>query len=796
MSSLNLPGISSGIDTQKIIQQLMAINSRKLAKYQTSKNNYEKISSAFGQLKSQMNGLKSSVETLSEIERSFNANSNDRDVLTVSSSSDAGAGSHTVQVSQLAASETWIQDSSSFQNKTDYVGGGHFIYSYNDQERTITTVTDETTLEELVDLINKDEENPGVTAGLIYQGGNYHLMLNGQDTGTDYQIKINTTNTEVWRAGEALNKDSQTADADDKLIELDEFSGTLFGDETITISGKTHDGTAVNQNFDITEDVKIEHLLADIEDAFSDTASASLQNGKITLTDGTCGTSQMQFDLTYNPGSGSTTFDMPTISQTTEGGTTSADLADLAPSSFTETQSAQDARIRVDGFPPSVSEVQTLTPDAPATAGTFTLSYGQQQTAPISYNATTTQIQQALEELSNIDTGDITVTGDPLDTDPVDEGLSFTFAEDAGDVEPIQFNFSGLTGPTQGGSSITETAKGEDPWIERNSNSINDVLQGLTLNLQSVSEDNTPVEVNVSRNISSVKSKVNGMIQSYNSVMRFIADQTEYDSENKKMGLLAREIAVTLINSQTRQPFIGSVTGFSSAADTFTQAKDIGISVSGDGTLELDEEEFDQAVEEDFQGVLDLIGASETGNTDSDYVGFYASSQYTEPGEYDVKIECDDQGNITEALIKKPSEEWAAARDVTPAEGNLITCSEEPEKHLQLTFECNDGVAHGQGETEPAIEATVRVKEGFAVSLYDMIDQMTELDTGRIDIGAEAIDGKIDRLEKRIEDEQDKLDKIEQRLIMKYARLEKTLALLQRQQSAVGVMMSSIFGSG
>jgi hypothetical protein len=57
----------------------------------------------------------------------------------------------------------------------------------------------------------------------------------------------------------------------------------------------------------------------------------------------------------------------------------------------------------------SPSEVQTVTVDA--TAGNFTLTFDGETTANISESATAAQVQTALEALSSIQPGDVTVTG-------------------------------------------------------------------------------------------------------------------------------------------------------------------------------------------------------------------------------------------------------------------------------------------------------------------------------------------------------------------------------------------------
>ncbi|UCE47845.1 MAG: hypothetical protein JSW47_19880, partial [Phycisphaerales bacterium] len=206
MGELRLPGLATGIDTATLVEQLMKVNSRQLANYQVKKIGYEEETTALNELRTKVNDLNTSVTAISNATsmEAYKASSSDDDVLGVSASEDASEGSHSILIDQLATTETWIQDTSTFDYETDYVGGGTFIYSYNNIERQITAVADETTLEDFADLINNDEENPGVTASLLYQGGKYHLMLSGQRTGEDYRISVNAYSTEVWKADSAL----------------------------------------------------------------------------------------------------------------------------------------------------------------------------------------------------------------------------------------------------------------------------------------------------------------------------------------------------------------------------------------------------------------------------------------------------------------------------------------------------------------------------------------------------------------------------------------------------------------
>jgi len=63
------------------------------------------------------------------------------------------------------------------------------------------------------------------------------------------------------------------------------------------------------------------------------------------------------------------------------------------------------------GFTVPVNEVQTVTVGGSPTGGTFTLTFAGQTTATITYNAAASAVQTALQALSTIGSGNITVSG-------------------------------------------------------------------------------------------------------------------------------------------------------------------------------------------------------------------------------------------------------------------------------------------------------------------------------------------------------------------------------------------------
>lgn len=672
MGEIQFSGLTTGLDTAAIIDALMAIESRRLEAHEANKIEQEDIRDALNELETKVDSLRDALGELADSEdlRSFSTTSSDEDMLTFEALPQAHEGNHTVEINQLANAERWVHNTG-VEYAEDYIGAGTFIYSYNNQESIITT-TAETTLDDLVGLINNDANNPGVTAGLLFYNEAYHLVLNGDDAGSDYEISINSTNTEVWETDSAFTVGSDNAPLNTLLTGLDQFSGELVGDESITISGTQHDGTAVSEVFTINGNMKLSHLIGEINDAFGDTAKATLVNGQIVLTDVTTGVSQMTLSLSYNPGSGSSTLTLPGISQETEGGSVSASLANFAEADFAETLSAQDSQFKVDGYP-----------------------------------------------------------------------------------------------------------TGAEEWITRSSNTIGDVITGVTLHLH----DTGTVQVSLTRDVESLKGKLDDFVSAYNEVKTFIVENTAYSQDEEEAGLLQTDSTVRNINSMLRMPLIQQTYGFLIDVDSFLMPAQIGLELDGEGMLSLNDSTFDDAIAEDYMGVLALIGADKTGSSNSNAIEFYgASSKYTGGGTYDVQVVIAG-GVIASAQVK--AENDSTYRDAT-FDGNIVTGNSTftddgyvvyPENGLQLSIDVSQ---------DGTFTAKVYVKQGFAGTMEDVADQILKSTTGVLTLDQDSIENRISRLKDAIEEEEDRLASRERRLVAQYARLEKTLTLLQNQGSAFG----------
>ncbi|MCF7955425.1 MAG: flagellar filament capping protein FliD, partial [Phycisphaerae bacterium] len=485
---------------------------------------------------------------------------------------------------------------------------------------------------------------------------------------------------------------------------------------------------------------------------------------------------------------------LPTFSDATaDGGTEGGLLSNiLNAGDFIRTQAAQDSQIKVDGYP--ANEVQTLSAVTSPATGTYTLTYDGQTTGNIAVDASNAVIQAALEGLSNVNAGDITVSGS-LDAGDV----KFTFASSIGDASMISIDPALLDQSGASNYSMEETAKA---WISRSSNSFSGVLPGVSIELYDVGT----VQISLNKDLNSLKSKLKGLVSSYNSTISFIKEKSAYDEETKKAGVLISNYTTKVVQSIMRAGIRTPAVGFTEGEEEYIYAWEIGLDFSSDqdslGTLKLDEAKLDEAIENDYEAVAALIGAFNAGKssgTDKNIINFTGSSQYTEVGDYEVEVDTDGAGDILQVRIKHSSEtQWHYQPADTWDDNGLVTIkgrlnadSDEwyPERDLQISIDM-DSLSASQTYT-----ATIHVQQGFAGALKDRLKDIldTTVDENMVPRGYLAIDtesGKkaMEAIDDRIALEEKRLTKKEARLTAQFARLEKTMTILQQQLSSLSML--------
>ncbi|QII81961.1 flagellar filament capping protein FliD [Jeotgalibaca arthritidis] len=146
--------------------------------------------------------------------------------------------------------------------------------------------------------------------------------------------------------------------------------------------------------------------------------------------------------------------------------------------------------------------------------------------------------------------------------------------------------------------------------IERNSNQISDVMDGVTLDLKEVTSQ--AIKVEIADDLGKTETAVKGFVDQYNSTMSFISGLLSVgdpSQENNETGALAGDSSLIRLQSQLRSLLTNAVDNGNAGANT---VKSIGIEVDRDGVASFDADKLKEALKEDSSKVRDLFTFTKT----------------------------------------------------------------------------------------------------------------------------------------------------------------------------------------
>jgi flagellar hook-associated protein 2 len=143
--------------------------------------------------------------------------------------------------------------------------------------------------------------------------------------------------------------------------------------------------------------------------------------------------------------------------------------------------------------------------------------------------------------------------------------------------------------------------------IESDTNTLQDVIPGVTLNLQGMGTTTVTIAHDTGKALAAVK----GFIEQYNSAYDFISSLLDYNPDTRASGALFGETVLMQIQGKLRQTVGNPVEGLPAELNMLAQlgitTGKIGAGVTATGKLELDEEKFLRALEANPDGVANLL---------------------------------------------------------------------------------------------------------------------------------------------------------------------------------------------
>jgi flagellar hook-associated protein 2 len=180
------------IDFNQILNAVMAQEQQPLTRLQTQKKTLETQNSAFATLAGKLATFEAAIDTLKADDSLafLSASSTDAGV-GVSTTSGTVTGTYDIIVTELARAQVTTA-TTSYGALTDVVatGGTFTLTPGNGDPATTITISASTTLEQLAEAINAEEDAPASATVVQTSPGVYKLVLTGRETGTTNAFTI------------------------------------------------------------------------------------------------------------------------------------------------------------------------------------------------------------------------------------------------------------------------------------------------------------------------------------------------------------------------------------------------------------------------------------------------------------------------------------------------------------------------------------------------------------------------------------------------------------------------------
>lgn len=201
--------------------------------------------------------------------------------------------------------------------------------------------------------------------------------------------------------------------------------------------------------------------------------------------------------------------------------------------------------------------------------------------------------------------------------------------------------------PEFSGTAVQEAANatvqlGSGPGAitaEFESNVVEGLIQGVTLNLSKVDVD-SDVVVEVKRDTAGAKAAIENFVRDYNTVISYIDDQTRYNTETSEASPLIGNRNVSNLKNRLSSLVTDTVPGASEDLNRFSQ---LGVTINDTGLLEIDSGKLSKVLNGDVEGVdrSDVRGLfGLTGKSSNNSVDFVLGSTQTQASDspYEVNV--------------------------------------------------------------------------------------------------------------------------------------------------------------
>lgn len=774
MSTATISGLSSGIDWQSMIDQLRKVEYNRVKLLEEEKGTYQEKLEAWQSINTKLLSFKTAADGLNRA-ADFNlftttltssSSTDAADLLAASASEDAAPGTYDIVVKSVA--EAQKLSSHSYASAASELGlSGDIVVG--DRAVNVTATDTLSGLRDKINAVNTGTDASGVTASILdYGTEGVRMVLTSDEEGAEGIQILNGGSADLLGSLGFVDASAKTAknavtggNRSDAMAYADRAVGgsdvlnltsAQSGTVDITINGNTQ-SVAV----DLATD-----SLNDIRDAINTAFSGTFTSDPASVASETDDDGNNTYRLLIE----GTTLSYTDANNALEtlGILERAGVSDVRGVTGDTTNTSSGAAVTsattfdaVDGY------IDIATSDTITLSGTDTSGAGVNTVFSIHDGAAYKTLGDLLTEIEAA-FGDVTASFTAegkirvVDNEIGDTDLSVVLTPSSGSLSLDQDNDLGAVATIR----KRELQAGEDAEITVDgvtvyptSNTVDDVIEGVTLNLKSADASAT-LTLNVGRDNEAILEKVQGFVEAYNGVMGAIRAQTSYDAETGKTGgPLFGDSSLRTLRSTLSSIVLNKVSGVS---DNFSTLGLVGISIGADSKLTVDETELGGYLETNFEDVRRLF-AADWSSTNS-HVSYLYHTDDTQAGTYDVNI-----------------------NSVGPVDGYFVTSgdAEGGDTSLKGISGDVDGLRIGYSGTATGNVGTFTLTYGVAELFERALTDLTDGTDGFLANKEESIQGTVNRLDDRIEDMELRIEREMQTMTNRFIAMETTMRTLQSQ---------------
>lgn len=319
-------------------------------------------------------------------------------------------------------------------------------------------------------------------------------------------------------------------------------------------------------------------------------------------------------------------------------------------------------------------------------------------------------------------------------------------------------------------------------YISRATNTVSDVIPGLSMTLKSSGAGTISVATDADAVVANVKT----FISQVNEVRAKIRELTKYDSTTKQGSILTGNYGLQMLDSIMKNITAAPGIGFDRDRDTYVSLSPVGLSTDAmegsptQGLILLDETTLRNVLASNAYAVGKIFAANYMGDTTSANTSFTSYiSGITKPGTYSVSYTVAG-GKITDATIGgHPATFYSNSSTITGAAG----------------YDEAGMVIRVNNLTDGTYSSAVNLRLGKNPELVSELGELTNADSGPLNILQKNYVTISDNIQKKIDYETKRISTMEAHLRARFSKLDVVLGKYSQIQSQLGSQIAQLTSS-